>query len=359
MKQQKFLVAALAALLLAGCARCSSPEEKAEDSGDLVLMTWNIHNLFDGEDNGYEYDEFLQSSGWSEEKYQGRINTISDAIGRIEPQPDIIMLQEIESQKALEDLSRALNGFSQCHFAVNPGSAIGLGIVSRFPLDEIKTHSITVDQDSTPRPVLEVRIGTEEGIVVFICHWKSKIGGDKETENTRRASARVILRRIRELRETQGNIGIIIAGDLNQNYDEFYRQDSSMICALLPDDPYCAQTTNGEQKDFIVISKNKPPVPNHFSKDTICFYSPWINELENGSYFYKNDWETIDHFLVSNHFFDDVTGSEVSRAGWKYEKTTVVNIAPFANAAGIPTPYNTRTGLGLSDHLPLLMILKK
>jgi len=377
MKQQKFLVAALAALFLAGCAGCSAPEEEPAGSGDLVLMTWNIHNLFDGEDNGYEYDEFLHSSGWSEEKYLGRINSITDAIGRIDPRPDIIMLQEIESQRVLEDLSRALGGFSQSHFAVNPGSATGLGIISRYPLEDVKTHSVTVNEDTAPRPVLEVRVRPQEArsvkkgrsqtkseagedgsnsgesensFIIFVCHWKSKIGGDEETEKTRRASARVILRRIRELRETERDTGVIIAGDLNQNYDEFYRQNASMICSLLPDDPFCAQTADGVQKDFIVISRNKPPVTNHFPEETISFYSPWINELENGSYFYRNDWETIDHFLISEQFFG---GSSL-----QYEKTKIVDIAPFANAAGIPTPYNSRTGLGLSDHLPLLMVLK-
>jgi len=382
MKQQKFWASALvklltvSALLLTGCAGCAAPEEKeAADSGRLAIMTWNIHNLFDGEDNGYEYDEFLQSSGWSAEKYLGRINTISDAIGRIEPKPDIILLQEIESLKVLEDLSRSLNGgYSQSHFAVNPGAAVGVGVISKYPLLDVMAHSVTVDSDTAPRPVLEARIQAKEtrpaksvsktggeqenrtsenssqkNLVIFICHWKSKLGGDEATESARRASARVILRRVRELRETEPELGIIIAGDLNQNYDEFYRQDASMICALLPDDPYCALLAAEIQKDFIVISKNMPPEPVNFPPETISFYSPWLRELENGSYYYKNDWETIDHFLISHQLFDNT--------GWEYEKALIVNIPPFANASGIPSPYNSRTGLGMSDHLPLMLFL--
>jgi len=362
MKQHKFLAAALVwmfitgGLLLTGCAGCAAAEEEAADSGLLAIMTWNIHNLFDGEDNGYEYDEFLQSQGWSAEKYTGRINNITDAIGRIEPQPDIILLQEIESLKILEDISNSLNsGYLQSHFAANPGAAVGVGIISKYPLSEVKAHSITVGSDTAPRPVLEARI---QGLVIFICHWKSKLGGDEATEGTRRASARVILRRVRELQETEPDLGIIISGDLNQNYDEFYRQNASMICALLPDDPYCAkESMSGEsggsgQKDFIVISKDRPPVPVNFPPETITFYSPWIRELENGSYFYKNDWETIDHFLISRQLFGDTALS-----GWEYKKTVIINYPPFANANGIPVPYNARTGLGMSDHLPLMLFL--
>jgi len=400
MKKQQFWFVILAWLLttgelLTGCAGCAVTMEAEADSGLITIMTWNIHNLFDGEDNGYEYDEFLHSSGWSAEKYRGRINTISDAIGRIEPDPDIILLQEIESLRVLEDIARSLeNGYSHSHFAVNPGSAIGLGIISKYPLLDAKAHSVTINNDTAPRPVLEARIQTREtkakkngsnknaavenvsqsnnpgnSLVIFACHWKSKLGGDEATESTRRASARVILRRIHELRENEPDLGIIIAGDLNQNHDEFYRQNASMICALLPDDPYSsllvssARVNSNAQKDFIVISKNTPPVPVNFPRETITFYSPWIKELENGSYFYKNNWETIDHFLISSQLFNNTeTSAEPEKrsfpSGWEYEKTIIVNIAPFANPSGIPKPYNSRTGLGMSDHLPLMLFLR-
>jgi len=103
------------------------------------------------------------------------------------------------------------------------------------------------------------------------------------------------------------------------------------------------------EKDFIVISGNKPPLPEYFPDETVVFYSPWVNELENGSYLYKNNWETIDHILVSGHFFDN--------SGLEYEKTTVLNYDPFTDPDGNPVSYNARTGYGLSDHLPLLVTL--
>jgi endonuclease/exonuclease/phosphatase family metal-dependent hydrolase len=323
-------------------------------------MTWNAQNLFDGKDDGFEYDEFKEAAGWSTEKYLGRINSISAAIGSVEPKPDIIMMQEIESLKILEDLALSISGdFSCCLFAKNPGSAVGIGIISRLPLTETRVHSITINGETTPRPVLESRIHSDDGdFVIFVCHWKSKLGGDSATENVRMSSARVLLRRLRELWKNEPELGIIIAGDLNENHDEFIRR--SEICALVPDDIYCAQLTGcytaeserivDLQKDFFVLSKNKPPVPVHFPEGTVAMFSPWMADLENGSYYYKNDWETIDHFLISPQFFNN--------SFLEYERTMVVNNQHFANSSGIPVPYNMRTGNGLSDHLPLLLVLR-
>jgi hypothetical protein len=108
---------------------------------------------------------------------------------------------------------------------------------------------------------------------------------------------------------------------------------------------------DGMQKDFIVLGKDKPPEPVHFPQGTVVLFSAWARDLEKGSYYYKNDWETIDHFLVSGQFFNDT--------GLRFEKVIAADFSPFANAHGIPVPYNVRTGSGLSDHLPLLMTLKK
>jgi len=350
-------------LVLAGCALSETKtEEVPVGTGTITLMTWNVNNLFDGVDNGFEYDEYLQSAGWSAEKYLGRINSISAAIGNIEPMPDIIMFQEIESLKILEDLAQSLpGGYAFSHFANNPGAALGLGILSRIPLSQTRAHSITIGNDTTPRPVLETRVMADEGeFIIFVCHWKSKLGDSEVTENVRKSSARVILRRIRELLEKEPDLGVIIAGDLNENHDEFFRQSGVMISALLPDDPYCAQATGcideaGEeapdsQKDFIVITKNKPPSSDHFPAESVVLFSPWMGDLENGSYYYKHNWETIDHFLISSQFFNN--------AGWEYEKTAIADHQPFTNASGVPASYNAKTGNGFSDHLPLLLTIK-
>ena len=369
-------------ILASGCSDCGvagTAEPVSGKDNSIAIMTWNVQTLFDGYEGGTEYDDFLESAGWNREKYKGRLNVIASAVSSMERKPDIIAMQEIESVNVLKDLSDAISrqpgtpAYSWIHFAIIPDMALGVGILSSFPLESARSHSVYANGDLTPRPMLEARINVagkgaankpaeagSDPLMLFICHWKSKLGGDDVTESTRRASARVILRRLRELAESEPDLPVIIMGDLNENHDEFYRRSGTVISALLPDDPRAAEIAGlhgldaaaGDlQKDFIVISKNKPPAARFFPPDSVVLYSPWNAELENGSYYYRNNWETIDHFLLSPQLF--------SGGKWNFSACKVVITPSFANANGLPVAYNPRTGYGLSDHLPLLLILKK
>jgi endonuclease/exonuclease/phosphatase family metal-dependent hydrolase len=379
---QGLLCAALLLALAIGCVGCNvgGTEEKPPKSKDsIAIMTWNVQTLFDGIDDGIEYDEYRESAGWTTEKYRGRLNIIASAIRGMERKPDILALQEIESAVVVKDLAATLSsqGYGWTHFAKIPGMALGVGLLSRFPLSGTISHSVSVNGDLAPRPMLEARVHTESpagdtdasedasSLVLFVCHWKSKLGGDDATESTRRASARIILRRIKELAETEPDVPVLVMGDLNENHDEFYRRGGTVISALIPDDPRAAEFTNlygldgsdpstaeriGEiQKDFIILSKNKPPSTRYFPDEVLALYSPWA-EMEDGSYYYRNDWETIDHFLLSPQLF--------SGSGWDFAHCEVVNSPPFASAKGYPSSYNPRTGSGMSDHLPLFLLLR-
>ena len=73
------------ALLLLALCGCQFPDkgQQGEKAKTLAIMTWNLNNLFDGTEQGNEYDEFREFAGWSKEKYTGRLNVIVSAIVRI------------------------------------------------------------------------------------------------------------------------------------------------------------------------------------------------------------------------------------------------------------------------------------
>ncbi|MDR3341459.1 MAG: endonuclease/exonuclease/phosphatase family protein [Treponema sp.] len=356
----KTIPAALISLILClgGCEVTESGSSKTDSPGTLTIATWNVQTLFDGAEAGTEYDDYRGSAGWTGEKYTARLNSFAQAISRmIETAPDILGLIEIENSPVLTDLVTGFlskYGYHWTFFASNPNAALGIGMISRFPFTETKVHSITAQGETIPRPVLEVRLQPQDTpVVLFVCHWKSKVGGDTLTESSRRASARVIQRRLWEIRQENPVIPVVIMGDLNENHDEFYRNDGSVISALLPDDQKAAELTGfiqAKQQDFLILSRNKPPTPEYFASDATVLYSPWGNELQDGSYHYKGAWETIDHFLLTDALFD--------QTGWDFDSCRVINQEPFVDAHGNPAAYNPRTGNGLSDHLPLVLVLK-
>jgi endonuclease/exonuclease/phosphatase family metal-dependent hydrolase len=330
----------------------------------LIIATWNVQALFDGEEAGNEYTEYRMAAGWSEEKYRARLTALGDAAARMteEGAPDILAIQETENGAILQSLAEgplAKYGYAWTFFAGNPGAPLGLGLLSRLPLLETKTHSTTYNGETSPRPMAEVRMEAgKRPLVLFICHWKSMAEGDDATEALRRASAQTVLRRLREIRVTEPDLPVIIIGDLNENHDEFYRRQGAAVIALLPDDPEAAELSGAAQDggaearaDFLVISGQKPPRPRYFAQETPALYSPWVNELEDGTYYYHGGWETLDHFLLTPGFFDG--------RGWEFDACATPRREPFINDRGTPRTYNPRTGNGLSDHLPLLLKLTR
>jgi endonuclease/exonuclease/phosphatase family metal-dependent hydrolase len=370
----RFFVAAFAAsitMMFSSCfGSCEVYPETDEDKNVLSIATWNVQALFDGHDDGWEYEEYRDGSGWSSEKYEARLNNIAKAISEMgEKSPDVIAFIEIENRSILEKLATdylTKQGYKYCFFAGNPGYSLGLGVLSKYPFIKTSAHSINLAGEIIPRPIGEVSIAPyEQPITLFICHWKSKKGGNEDTEDLRREAARVILRREAEIRKDNPNAAIAVMGDLNECYDEFYRRGTQAICALLPDDPEAARLcgiTDADYdddeestieiefiQDFLILSEDKPPHSAYFPPSAGVFYSPWNNELKNGSYFYSGEWETIDHFLLNGGLFD--------KRGLEFKDCFVMDTEPFVNSRGEPCLYNPRTGAGLSDHLPLVMTL--
>jgi endonuclease/exonuclease/phosphatase family metal-dependent hydrolase len=343
---------------LTGC----SIEKPAESADTVVIASWNAQALFDGKDSGKEYAEYRASSGWTEEKYRARVTGIAGAVKTLESDnsgtaagktPDIIALIEIENEKVMEDIAAAAN-YHWTFFAASPGAALGLGLISRFPILNTKTHSAHFDGTEAPRPVAEIWVDAEDKtLVLMVCHWKSKLGGDRETEPARKAEAAIIARRLLEIQAADAGIPVIVMGDLNENADEFSR--TGYACALMPDSEEaaeCIREAGGSARpgfqDFLVLSGNRPPRTDYLDgiNAAAVLYSPWTEETGSGSYYYNERWETIDHFLFNGAAFDE--------NGWDFAEFRVAEDYPFSGENGFPNAYVPWTGNGLSDHLPLL-----
>ena len=72
----------------------------------LTIMSYNVENLFDDVRDGTEYREFDPGRGaWNTESFQLRIKALSEVVRKAVPGgPDILLLQEVENENALQVL---------------------------------------------------------------------------------------------------------------------------------------------------------------------------------------------------------------------------------------------------------------
>ena len=332
-------------VILFSASRCICfPEEKIPE--EITIISWNVCNLFDSSDNGTEYPDYDPSGDeWNKELYLLRLNNTASVIKSIKNR-DIILLQEIENLNVLEDLTEGIlkkDRFKYFCAAEKGASAVTTGIISKFPLKNIKNHAIESPESSFLRPVFEAKAEVgDKHIYIFNNHWKSKLGGSERTERERKLAAEVITRRVSEILIKEPDAEIIIAGDLNENIDEYIRNSREYQTALFPESEYSMSV----DETLLFFTENAEKA--EFKNGRNIFFTVW-NKSENGSYFYRNNWETIDHFFLNRNLLDE--------EGFSFNSFYVHSASFFTGRENIPFKWENYRQSGYSDHLPLVLKL--
>lgn len=308
------------------CNSCSGSFSSLEGFDAVKITTYNIQTFFDSITVGTEYDDYKGSkSSWSEEKYKVRIGRLCSIIESIDA--DIFVFQEIENASVLQDISNNLKTqsdtsrcFSHAVFVPSRDGALGCAILSRFPILSCTSHQIDFRSlNSSPpdmRPLLEVRIhcGFSSPLTIYAGHWKSKAGSSVQSNDWRSAQEEVLSSRIMQLKDEL----YIFCGDCNKDISEFYSDGDQVLLGR-------TETSFVHKRESFV----KASSPWLFSKN---------NSLE-GSYYFQEKWEKIDHFFL---------GSALEAQSFSLE-----NKGSHVNDERIPIRYTVWNGAGYSDHLPL------
>ncbi|MBS3731323.1 MAG: hypothetical protein KGY42_00325 [Desulfobacterales bacterium] len=181
-----------------------------------MVADYNLENLFDLKHQGTEYPGYVPGgqSGWDGSMLKIKLDHLGRVISDLSPQ--IIGLQEVESERALQRLRQALRkrgaDYPNVAIADIRSSTVKCALLSVYPVSS--ATEIRVPGEGS-RNILKAAIDINgERLVVFVNHWKSKSG----PESRRLVYARALAKAVKDLPE---NADYLLLGDFNSNYNEF------------------------------------------------------------------------------------------------------------------------------------------
>lgn len=319
---------------------------KANDNM-FTVMFYNVENLFDCVDDTIKQDEeYLPGGlrGWNYQKYNTKLRNISRVIvaaGGWNP-PALIGLCEIESQKALEDLTlySPLSQLKYRYIHFESPDLRGVDVALLYQPKQFKpliSMPLTVVFSEAPntktRDVLYVKglIPNKDTLHVFVCHFPSRLGGELESEPRRIFVANMVRNSIDSLFQVYSDAKVLIMGDFNDYPDNHSMYN--VLGAKYPQMPVQGQTL------YNLL------YPLHLSG--------------KGTHMHDGIWGALDQIIVSgslmnnDRFWVKPDNVRIFDAGFLLtEDEKHFGKKPFRTYNGF------RYLGGFSDHLPVIAVLK-
>ncbi len=316
---------------------------------DFKIMFYNCENYFDTFHDSLKRDQEFLPQGkkyWTWKKYiekQNHIGKVIIAVGGWQP-PDLVGLCEIENQNVLEGLVKYSPikkfGYKIIHKESPDRRGIDVGLLylpNKFrPLvEKFFEVKFPFAPKSKTRDVLYVKgiIGRIDTIHVFINHWPSRWGGQKETEPKRMFVAKLVRSKADSILKVNPLSNIVIMGDFND-----YPDDKSLLEGMRA------------SHDFSQI------------KPTEIYSLSYLLMLQGqGSHKYHGEWEILDQIMVSgsllekkNKIYCTTSDAHIFRKDFLLEKDEKhTGMMPYRTYIGY------RYNGGFSDHLPVYLGLHK
>ena len=301
----------------------------AQESGQMLVMFWNLENFFDWTDQGTgESDAEFSSAGkrhWTRKRFYSKCDAIAKTIFHIGDLygnlPDVMGFAEIENRGVLEKLcsSTLLRkcGYRIVHFDSSDRRGIDVAFLYRTTCSSLlSTYLKTPETDGNKlqtRDMLHISLKdlqTDEIYDYIVCHHPSKFGGEESSRPKRLAA----MTALKEMCDSLANRNLIVMGDFNAvpSAAQFDMLDSSLV--------------------------NK---------------SDSLHAAGRGTIRYEGKWELIDMFLVSPHISDN-TEMEIVKVPFLMTRDT-----KHPGEKPLRTYSGPRHLGGVSDHLPVVLYFRK
>lgn len=309
---------------------------KGQERSDLRVAFWNFENFFDPfVDSTRTYNEFTEngSQHWTASRFYKKRNNLYKAILSIsENEPLAILgIAEIENQYVLNMLFNKTplktHNYRIIHYEGDDKRGIDVAMV--YCIDKMQLlHSEPIKiKNIKTRDILYAKFSDRHSdtLHVFVNHWPSRYGGERETIKLRALAAKTLKHKVDSLVLLHQTIPkIIIMGDFNDT----------------PEDPSI--------------------------KDILCAGDALINLFTDekklgfeGTLKHQYTWQIFDQIIVTNSLINNITGlvykknsATIFHADFLFEKDeSFGGVRLFRTYVG-PKYYG-----GYSDHLPVYIDL--
>ena len=299
---------------------------------DFTVASYNIENLFDLKKDGTEYKEYKPNTKyWNKTILAKKLKNSSKIIKDLNA--DILALQEIESQKALDLLLAKLPMYKYSFFLKNPHSSVGVAIISKYKISKTKKIDIN-SYDKYTRPILMTEVIIDnKPLKIYINHWRSKRA--KESTRTRYAVA------LKNDIINTPNDEYILLGDFNSNYNEYktFKYDKKLNNT---------HGITGINHILNTIIDEKLVLKEYlFTYDSQIHYNLWLDLQKNNRFSskFRGEYNTPDNILLPISLFDNKSISYVNNS-YKVFKPSYLYKNKKIN--------RWNKNKGYSDHLPII-----
>jgi endonuclease/exonuclease/phosphatase family metal-dependent hydrolase len=323
----------------------------AQDAEGLRIAFYNVENLFDTDDDSLTQDEeFLPWGirGWTPTRFWAKAGNIARVLAVLDF-PALVGLAEVENAACLSKLTRTsplkTAGYSFVQYESPDARGVDVGLLYNPYLFTPVYHtplriSFPENPEKKTRDVLYVRgfLYGFDTLHVYVCHFPSRLGGEKATEALRCHVASRIRAHIDSVLLRSPAAKVVVMGDFNDY------PDSKSLRLLVKG------TKGGAISGRMVNLMDNARVGQ---KGSTAKGSNGKSAAVKGTHKYQADWSYLDQFVVSDSLDALISIVRVCNNSFLLE--------PDKRWLG-EKPFRTYNGMvwqgGYSDHLPIVMELR-
>ncbi len=320
---------------------------QTRETDTLFVASWNLENLFDTVNDTLKRDEeFLPGTvkNWNDQRLDKKLYNLARVIRSMNNGcgPDILGVVETEHQSLLDRLNDKYlqdMDYSSAYLESPDNRGIDNGLFYRK--NKFRVLSVTGDTIHLPdgyptRLILKVDLltGADDTLYVFINHWPSRRGGEKESEINRITAAEVLKKNTDDILSRNPASLILIMGDFN---DE--PTNNSIFKTLKAQPVLCDSTAEGN------IDTNSDGLYN-------LSYAEYNEGI--GSYKYRNDWNMLDQLIVSKELLTGERIRYICNSFEVYKPEFMVTESGKYKGTPFPTYGGNKYLGGYSDHFPVI-----